>query len=222
VRPVNLLPSRYRPARASGDRPGVGYAALGVLAVLLVMVLLYVVTNNGINDAKSKTADAQAQQAAAQAKIGQLQGYGDFATVKAARQAAVQGVALSRFDYERLMREMALVLPHNTYLTQFAASPAGGTSTTTTTPAAPTTATGPSVALSGCAPSHPAVATAIVRLRKLHEVQDVSLVSSTKAAGATATAGSACPVTWSATLSFSPETVPPASATVPARLGGGQ
>jgi Tfp pilus assembly protein PilN len=222
VRPINLLPARYQPARASGDRPGIGYAAVGALAVLLVMVLLYVTTNNGINDAKSKTAEAQAEQAAAQAKVGQLQAFGDFAALKASREQAVRGVALQRFDYERLMREVALVLPHNTYLTAFQAG-TGTSSTTAASTTTPTTATGPAVTLSGCAPSHPGVATAIVRLRKLHNVEDVDLKSSQKAGAATAGGtASTCPVAFSANLTFSPETAPTVQEPVPARLGGGQ
>ena len=50
------------------------------------------------------------------------------------------GVAETRFDYERLMREVALVLPHNTYLTNFAAATSGGT--TATAGAATTTESG--------------------------------------------------------------------------------
>jgi Tfp pilus assembly protein PilN len=202
LRPVNLLPTRYRPARASGDRPGIGYAAIGALAVLLLMVLLYVVTNNGIKDAKNKTAVAQAEQQAAQVKIGQLQAYGDFAALKASREAAVAGVAQVRFDFERLMREVALVLPHNTYLTTFSA-----------------TGSAPAVNIAGCAPSHPGVATAIVRLRKLHNVQSVELSSSTKGGGGPATA---CKVTWVATMTFAGEVPPTTQKSVPARLGGGQ
>lgn len=218
MRPVNLLPTRYRPARASGERPGIGYAAIGTLVVLLLMVLGYVVTNNGIKDAHKKTAEAQAEQQAAEVKISQLQGYGDFAALRATREAAVSGVAEARFDYERLMREMALVLPHDTYLTQFAASPGGGTTTSNGT-----TATGPSVSLAGCAPSHQGVATAIVRLRQLHNVVDVNLSNSTKSS--TSTSGgttSACPVAFTATLAFNAETPPTTPQPVPARLGGGQ
>jgi hypothetical protein len=225
MRPVNLLPARYQPARASGERPGIGYAAIGALAVILLMIVLYVVTNNGINDAKEKTAKAQAEQQAAEAKIGQLQAYGDFATLKQSREAAVRNVAELRFDYERLMREMALVLPHNTYLTQFT----GGTgsaaaASTPTATAGTTTASGPSVTIGGCAPSHPDVATAIVRLRKLHNVTDVNLTSSTKGATGTSapTGGNACPVAWAATLTFEPETPSTSPGPVPARLGGGQ
>src|SRR3954452_15774257 len=147
MRPVNLLPARYRPARASGDRPAIGYAAIGALAVLLVMVLLYVTTNNGINDAKDKTAKAQAETAVAQQRIAQLQAYGNFASLKASREAAVRSVAEVRFDYERLMRELALVLPHDTYMTTFTAAPGGTTDSSGTA-----SATGPSVNVTGCAP----------------------------------------------------------------------
>ena len=213
MRPVNLLPSRYRRARASGDRPGIGYAAIGVLAVLLVMAVLYVVTNNQISDAKDKTAQAQAEEQVAQAKVGQLQAFGDFATLKASRESAVKGVAQQRVDYERLMREVALVLPHDTYLTSLSASSGGGT------------ATGPSVTVAGCAPSYPGVATAIVRLRKLHNVTDVNLTNSAKAASTSTTTTSgpaACKVQWNATLTFQPESNTTVTQPVPARLGGGQ
>ena len=223
MRPINLLPARYQPTRASGDRPGIGYAAIGALAVILVMVLLYVVTNNGINEANEKKAQADAEKQVADAKIGQLQAFGDFATLKTTREAAVKGAAQLRFDYERLMREVALVLPHNTYLTAFTASTggaaAGGTATATTGTA---TATGPSLTISGCAPSHPGVATAVVRLRKLHNVTDVDLASSTKQGGAAAGTTSVCKVAWTATLTFQAETAPTVQEPVPARLGGGQ
>lgn len=218
MRPVNLLPTRYRPARASGDRAGIGYAAIGALAVLLLMVVLYVITSNGINDAKEKTAQAQAEQQVAQARIGELQAFGDFATLKASREGAVRNVAALRFDYERLMREMALVLPHNTYLTSFSATAGGAAATAGTA-----TATGPQVTIAGCAPNHPGVATAIVRLRKLHNVTDVNLQSSTKAQGATTSGtGAVCKTQFNALLTFQAESVPTVQEAVPARLGGGQ
>jgi Tfp pilus assembly protein PilN len=216
LRPVNLLPVRYRPARASGERPGIGYAAIAALLVLLLMVLGYVLTKNGINDANEKTAQAQVEQQAAQQRVGQLQAYGDFSKIKAAREAAVASLAQVRFDWERLMREMALVLPKDVYLTAFSAAPGGATATAA---AGAASATGPLVSLSGCAPSHPAVADTLVRLRKLHNVVDVTLSTSSKAAGAV---GGACRTSWTASASFQPETAPTAPAPVPARLGGGQ
>ena len=222
MRSINLLPARYQPARASGRRTGIAYAAVGILAVLLVMLVAYVLTNNSIHDAKEKTAQAQQEQQVAQAKIGQLQSYGDFATLKASREAAVKGVAEARFDYERLLREIALVLPHNTYLTQFNSTGDAASGDQTAT-AGTTTATGPTITVNGCAPSHPGVATAVVRLRKLHNVQDVELKSSQKGSADQAGAnGAICKVQWTAALTFNPESVPTTSQPVPARLGGGQ
>jgi Tfp pilus assembly protein PilN len=223
MRAINLLPPRYQPARASGQRTGIAYAAIGVLAVLLVMIVAYVLTNNSINDAKDKTAQAQQEQQVAQAKIGQLQSYGDFATLKTSREAAVKGVADARFDYERLMREIALLLPHNTYLTQLSSTGAAASADQTATTGT-TTATGPTISVNGCAPSHRGVADAIVRMRKLHNVQDVELKTSQKSSAGGAAAGGAaiCKVQWTASLTFNPESAPTTPQPVPARLGGGQ
>lgn len=223
MRPVNLLPARYQPARASGSRSGIGYIAIGVLAVLLVMVLLYVVTQNGINDAQDKTAQATAEQQEAQAKAGALQAYGSFATLKTSRESAVRGLAQVRFDWERLMREVSLVLPKNVYLTSFTASATGADAAAqaAATPGA-VTATGPTLQIGGCAPTHPDVAATVVRLRNLHNAVDVDLKTSTKAATDASGAGTACKVSWTGTISFQPEAAPTAPQGVPARLGGGQ
>jgi Tfp pilus assembly protein PilN len=219
VRPVNLLPARYQPARATGTRSGVGYAVVGALAVLLVMVVAYIVTQNGIKDAHEKTAKAQAEQQEAQARAGALSAYGDFSQLKASREQAVKSIAQVRFDYERLMRETALVLPKDVYLTTFNATAAPADAAAT---AGTATATGPTVTLAGCAPTHPDVAATIVRLRKLHNVVDVNLQTSTKAAEAGESGTVVCRVAWTGTIEFEGETAPTAPQDVPARLGGGQ
>jgi len=213
MRAVNLLPERYRPARATGRLRGSAYVAVGVLGVLLLMVLGYVLTQNQINDAKEKENEAIAQAQVAEARAAELGSFGNFQQIKQQREAAVKGLALTRFDYERLMRELALVLPDNVYLTTFAATPASAD--------AGAVAAGPSVQLGGCAPDHPDVSTTLVRLRKLHKVADVTLNSSTKAGDDAGTTGGGCRVTWQAVLSFEPEAAPPTRPAVPARLGGG-
>lgn len=215
MRPVNLLPPRYRPARASGERPGIGYAAIGGLAVLLLMVLLYVLTSNKINDANEKASKAEAEKAAAQARAGQLTAYGDFTQLRASREAAVASIAEVRFDWERLMRETALVLPKKVYLTAFTGNAVGE--------GEGVAAGGPSAQITGCAPNHPAVADSIVRMRKMHNVTSVDLQSSAKSAAATTdTTGAVCRVAWTGTVTFQPEAPPTTTQAVPARLGGGQ
>ena len=215
MRPVNLLPPRYRPARASGERPGIGYAAIGALAVLLLMVVMYVLTNNKINDANKAASKAEAEKAVAQARAGQLTAFGDFTQLKASREAAVASIAEVRFDWERLMRETALVLPADVYLTAFNGTTAAAEGATASTPTA---------TIAGCAPDHPAVADTLVRLRKMHNVVSVDLASSAKADdGAGTAAGEApCKTAWNGTLTFESETPPATPQPVPARLGGGQ
>lgn len=213
MKPVNLLPPRYRPARATGERPGIGYAAIGALAVLLLMVVMYVLTNNKINDATAAAAQAQVERDAAQARAGQLSSFGDFAQLKGAREAAVASIAEVRFDWERLMREVALVLPKGVFLVTFTGSASGDGSDGST---------GPLLTLGGCAPNHPAVAATLVRLRKMHNVTSADLSNSTKATTASNATTAPCPTSWSGTVKFQAETPPTTPAPVPARLGGGQ
>lgn len=221
MRAVNLLPERYRPARATGRLRGSAYVTIAVLGVLLLMVLGYVITQNQINDANEKANEAQSAAQVAEARAAALGAFGSFKQVKEQREQAVKGLALTRFDYERLMREIALVLPKDAYLTSFAATPAGGAGAAATT--APTT--GPSLQLGGCAASHRSVATTIVRLRRMHNVTDVTLNSSTKAGAEAAATGAggtgACRTTWAAVITFEPEAAPAKRPSVPARLGGG-
>lgn len=217
MRPVNLLPERYRPARATGRLRGSAYVTIGVLGVLLLMVLGYVLTQNQINDAKEQTNQAIAEAQVAEARATELGSFGNFRAVKEQRENAVKGLALTRFDYERLMRELALVLPDNVFLTSFAATPAGGDNATAAAAAA---ASGPSLAIGGCAPTHRDVSTTIVRLRKMHKVTDVALNQSTKSSGEGANEAG-CRVSWSGVVTFEAEAAPPERPSVPARLGGG-
>lgn len=217
MRPVNLLPERYRPARASGRLRGSAYITIAVLGVLLIMVLGYVITQNQINSTEDDTNRAIEEAQIAEARASELGSFGNFQQIKQQREAAVKGLALTRFDYERLMREVALVLPNNVFLTTFTAQATGEAAAAPT--GAAVTATGPSLALGGCAPTHPDVSTTIVRLRRMHNVVDVNLQSSTRASGEAG--GEGCRVTWAATVTFEAEAAPPTRPSVPARLGGG-
>lgn len=224
MRPVNLLPERYRPARATGRLRGSAYVTVAVLGVLLLMVVGYVVTQNQINDARDATNRAIEEAQVAEARANALGSFGNFQQIKEQRETAVKGLALTRFDYERLMREIALLLPEDVYLTSFASTPAaqnqepqpGGI-----------TATGPTLEIGGCAPTHRDVSTTLVRLRRLHKVIEVNLTSSVKADEDDGEGGSGggdtggCRVAWNAVASFEAEAAPPSRPAVPARLGGG-
>jgi Tfp pilus assembly protein PilN len=227
VRPVNLLPARYRPRTGGGADSKNAYIAVGVLGLILLAVFGYVMTANKVSSKNSEIAAARQQIASAQTQAVTLDGFGNFAGVKEARLSAVKTLATGRLDWERLFRELAHVLPENVWLTKFNAQAGeedGGGEV------------GPTATLEGCAASHEQIADTMIRLRELHVAEDVELTSTSAgdkeedvASGAASGVGStenscgsyytfAISVTMSLPgLTFEPE----GSEAVPARLGGG-
>jgi Tfp pilus assembly protein PilN len=227
VRPVNLLPARYRPRTGGGADSKNAYVTLGVLGLLVLAVFGYVMTANKVSAHNSEIAETRQQIAAAQAQAVTLDGFGNFAGVKEARLTAVKTLATGRLDWERLFRELAHVLPEGVWLTKFNAQAGeedGGSDL------------GPTATLEGCAASHERIADAMIRLRELHVAEDVELTSTSageKEGDAASGVGSAVAATENACGSYytfaisvtmalpglAPE--PEGSAVVPARLGGG-
>jgi Tfp pilus assembly protein PilN len=186
MRPVNLLPAGERRQRVSARRlDKSSFVVLGLLGALLLGVLFYVSTSNKITSEKSDIAKAKERTRAAEARAQALGPFAQFAQVKETRVKSVQQLAEQRFDWERLMRETALVLPSGTAIQTMTASTTGEGLDSAAGPAASSSATGtaplaPSMNLTGCAKSQPDVATLMVRLRALHDVDDVTLADSEK------------------------------------------
>ncbi len=97
MRPVNLLPASRR-TQEGGSRPGISYAALGVLGALLVAVLIYVLTANGLTAKQDELAKVQAETQAAQERAAALGSFGNFASIKQTREASVTQLAQARLD----------------------------------------------------------------------------------------------------------------------------
>lgn len=196
MRPVNLLPEEHRPRRAGGGHSGSAYAVVGVLAVLLALVTVYVLTANQVSARQSDAAEARQEAERTQAEIAKLGPFGNFTDIKQVRFASVRDLAQQRFDWERFVRELALVLPRGTWLTEVdavasgAAAPGAGSSSSSSTPGA---STGPNAKVKGCAPRQPDVAKLMVRLRKLHRVKDVELKESSSQEEGGSAGGAAAP-----------------------------
>jgi hypothetical protein len=149
-------------------------------------------------------------------------------------------------DWERLVRELAHVLPAGVWIQNANAADASvaSQSSTSTPPSGSTGSTGsdPSLTLQGCAPDQRTVAKTLVRLRELQGATDVKLEHSgapadaPSATGAPAStpatggAGGDCGTTngkanydFQAVVTFEqPDAAVDKPGTVPARLGGGQ
>ncbi|HWH44847.1 MAG TPA: hypothetical protein VNT32_08950 [Thermoleophilaceae bacterium] len=229
MRPVNLMPEDQR--REAGARPNSSYILLGALGTILVGALLYVFTANGITSKEEEVSKLRAETQQAEARAGAFAAYQSFAQIKQTRVASVAGLAQARLDWERLMRELALVMPSNAYVTSVDAT-AGGVPAGTADPAA-AVANGPTMTVTGCTDSHSDVATVLVRLRKLFRAQDVNLSVSDRGTGGDGQPGAGAAVSgscgsgaqWTAVVSFTPAApaseVPSGEKQVPASLGGG-
>jgi Tfp pilus assembly protein PilN len=232
VRPVNLIPQDQR-RRTPSEGSGRGaHAVLGVLAVLLAMAVVYVLTANSVTEKNSQAEEARVEAEQLEAQAVQKESFTDFAEIAQTRAASVAAVANTRFDWERLMRELSRVMPDGSWLTGASASATGSTDPGAA-PADPAAAAAPaagtpSATLTGCTPKHSDVARMMVRLRQLHRVVDVSLTQSSR--GEAATAGAAIDscgdnTSFDLTLTFdaaAPVAEAPRGATrVPAALGGG-
>jgi Tfp pilus assembly protein PilN len=231
VKPVNLIPQEQR-RRTATDSGGPGAPiVIGVLAVLLAMVVGYVLTTNKVNERKAEAASVSAEADQVEAQAAQQTSYTSFAQIAATRMQSVSGVAATRFDWERFMRELSRVMPTGSWLQSADASvlgdptDSGATSTETTTTT--TTTIQPAANLVGCTPDQDDVARMMVRLRELYRVEDVVLNESLAGTTSEKPSFDACGRLYTFNLTVKFSAAPPAteaprgSDSVPASLGGG-
>lgn len=187
MRPVNLIPSEDRRGENAPLRTGpFAYVVVGALVAVLVGVTALVLTGNQVADRKSEVERLERADAAAAARAERLAAYTQFQAVRAQRVATVTSLADSRFDWERVMRELSLVLPANVWLVSLnaSASPsaaAGGESSSSASSSGSglrASAAGPALEISGCATGQEAVAGFVTVLKDIDGVTRVGVQSS--------------------------------------------
>jgi Tfp pilus assembly protein PilN len=230
MKAVNLIPNEQRRAQGTGAQAGSAYIVIGVLVTLLAMVAGYVLTSNKVTKNKNDAAAAKAEADSLEAEIAQRGAFTNFSQIKETRLASVSGVAETRFDWERLMRELSRVMPSGTWLQTTDASVTGEVAgaEASTPVAGAVVAPQPKVNLVGCTPDQSDVAGMMVRLRQLHRVSDVELNQSSTQLSATGDASvDNCGRNYQFDLlvSFSPTPpqteAPHGENVVPTSLGGG-
>lgn len=181
MRPVNLIPLEERRGEKAPLRAGpLAYVIVAVLALALACVTALVITGNQVSDGKAEVATLESKVSVAEAEADGLSAYTDFASMQQAREATVESLATSRFDWERVLRELAIVIPDDVWMTSVtaAASSDTGSSTSSSTGSATAEITGPSLDIQGCATGHEAVAKFLASLREVDGVTRVSVMSS--------------------------------------------
>ena len=180
MRPVNLIPPEDRRGDRAPARTGVApYRLIGALVAAIAAISAVVLTSNQVSDREAELASLQAQEAEARARAEALRPYADFATLSQARDATVSSLAQSRFDWERVLRELAFVMPEDVWLTNVTgtASPdvqlESGADVTIRSAVA-----GPALSMIGCGSGHEAVAAFVAALRDIDGVTRVTVNTS--------------------------------------------
>jgi len=196
MRAINLIPPDARRGDGGPMRAGaVSYVVIGALALALLGVIALGFTSKQISDRESEVASLEQELQAATERAQSLSQFASFRAVQESRTATVASLAQSRFDWERVMNELALVIPEDVWLIQLG----GSVSPAVEVEDGPEidirgTIPGPALELIGCATSQDEVAAFVADLEDIDGVTRVGVASSQRpeddpqAAGATDTA----------------------------------
>ena len=188
MRAVNLIPPEERRGLGggAGRSGGAVYAVLGVLGVMVIAAAAYVLAGNQITERQADIARVKGEKQVAQQEAAALRPYREFAQLRQTRIQTVQSLASSRFDWDRVLRQLSRVLPTNVWLTAltgtvapgvtFGAGGAAGGTTNQIRSQLPV----PAIELVGCTTSQAEVSRVMTRLRLMDEVTRVSLAASEK------------------------------------------
>jgi Tfp pilus assembly protein PilN len=179
MRPINLIPADDQAGRFQARTGSLSYIVLGALAAILVAVVVVVLTNNRISDGKAEVAALEQERDAAQARAESLSAFAEFSTIRQKRTATVASLAQSRFDWERVLREFALVLPDDVWLVSLTgtASPDVVVDDGAEVSLRDSVA-GPALEIVGCGVSQDAVGSFVATLRDIDGVTRVTLAKS--------------------------------------------
>ena len=183
MRAVNLLPRDVERARGEGSRTPLLVAAGAAAAVTAAAVVLAM-------SAAGAADDRRAELAAVEEAIALVPGAGAPVASQAIvvqertdRVAALAAALSTRIPFDRLLREISLVLPEDAWMTGLMASAPASSAPTTATPggtppAAVTTTQG--VTIQGATYSHQSVARVLARLSVIPSLENVRLTASAR------------------------------------------
>jgi Tfp pilus assembly protein PilN len=190
MRAFDLMPREEAREKKSG-RAGLAQIAVALLGVLVFAGLAggYLFTGAGVTSKQSELDDLRAQLAELEVPAEKPDQGADAEAVAEgqARTTALATALASRIAWDRVLREVSLVVPDSVWLTQLTATTpnaaAGGAAA-----AAPAIAAGASpntLAATGFATSQENVAVLLARLETIPELTSVQLLSSTRVDGDT-------------------------------------
>jgi Tfp pilus assembly protein PilN len=177
MRAVNLMPRDERRPRLETGRLPLVVAAGGVVVVTAAAFFLASSASSSASETKVELQAVETAIALAPKASGPTVNAGTFVQERSDRVAALAAALKSRTAFDRVLREISLVLPGNAWLTQLEAS---APATAVPVPGAvPTPQTGVTrgVTIQGATYSHESVATVLARLSLVPSLSNVQLTS---------------------------------------------
>ena len=180
MRGVDLTPpEERRGSRAPTRTGGMHYVVLAGLAAALLAVIVTAFTGKQVSDGRSDVSGLEQELDQATARADALRPFADFRAVQQLRSATVSSLAQSRFDWQRVINELALVLPDDVWLINLTGTVlpdvevenGAGLSTRDAIE-------GPALEIVGCARSQDSVAGFVAALEDIDGVTRVGLGSS--------------------------------------------
>lgn len=178
MRAVNLLPRDLERQRGDGGRAPLFLAGGGVAAVTAAAVVLFMSASGTVSDQRSQLDSVEAGIALISDQGQPAVAAGTIAQERTDRVVALTAALSTRVPVDRLLRELAFVLPEDAWLTGLTASapaapdgPPGAT--------APASAV-PGVTIQGATYSHQSVARVLARFAALPTLSDIRLTASAR------------------------------------------
>lgn len=182
MRAVNLLPREVQQTRTDGGRTPLLVAAGGAAAVTAAGLVLFLSASGAVSDQKERLEAVEVAITQVPKAHKPVVAPGAIARERTDRATALSAALGSRAPVDRMLRELAYVLPEDAWLVGLSASatPAAAGVTGTPAPAGGVTST-PGVTIDGATYSHSSVARVLARLSALPTLRDVRLASTARA-----------------------------------------
>ncbi len=181
MRAVNLLP-RDAPAKSFAANRGVAFGAAGGLALATALLATMTMGAGGAVTEKQSELDLLRVQIAAVPKpvVRDTSGDDQLAAEKGLRVGALSAALGGRIAWDRVLRQVSLVLPEDVWLTNLSATAPAAVdpAAAAAAPTATTTSGPPGFNLVGSTYSQDGVARFLSRLSVVPDLADVRLVSS--------------------------------------------
>jgi len=177
MRAVNLLPRDIQNAGSAGGRRPLLVVAGGIAAVTAASVVMVLSASGAVADQRAQLRSVEDAIARIPTKESPAVAPGVITQERTERTAALSAALATRVSMDRLLREVAYVLPEDAWLTALSATVSPSTAAAPGTPA-PTSAQG--VSIVGATYSHSSVARVLSRLAAVPSLDDVRLTGSAR------------------------------------------